>query len=658
MRRSSRLLGAIGISLALTATTGGVAAARVLPRISVVDGRTQPVFSYAGAVREHIRVETPVDSDGDGRNDLAAVDLVRPGETEQGLKVPVIMDESPYYDTVGRGNEAEHKRYDASGLPVKFPLFYDNYFVPRGYAVLLVDMLGTTRSDGCPDVGAAADIAAGKAVIDWLNGRARGYNPDGSPATASWATGKVGMVGKSYDGTLPIAVAGTGVQGLSTIVPISAISSWYRYTRMNGVLYTEDYMPWLAETIDSDPPAKCAAMRQRLHEGQEDATGNYNAFWAERDYLKGSLADVSKVRASVFAVHGLGDTNVKTDNFSTYWEALARRGVPRKLWLSQYGHVDPFDYRREEWVDTLHAWFDQWLHGIDTGVLRRPKVDVQVAPAQWVRQSDWPARSLDLPLWLRPGQDAQGSLGLLPARGGTTASFTDDPWQTEDQMVSDPTAASPNRLVFLTPPLKRAVRISGTPEVDIRAKVNRPGVNLTALVVDYGEDERLDFYNSGGGVRTLADESCHGESTADDDACYRRTETVTTRLPLEIVARGWLDARNRRSLTTSQDLTPGKEYRLTWDTLPADSVVKAGHRLAVVLAGSDASETMTDSADPAPATVTVDLSGSRIRLPLAAPPAGQDSAPATTMDFAPAPAEGQWRGPKDVVLPRPSRDLF
>src|SRR5919108_332038 len=63
----------------------------------------------------------------------------------------------------------------SGGVPVKFPLFYDNYFVPRGYAVVLVDFLGTNRSRGCVDVGGQSEIASGTAVIDWLNGRRTGY---------------------------------------------------------------------------------------------------------------------------------------------------------------------------------------------------------------------------------------------------------------------------------------------------------------------------------------------------------------------------------------------------------------------------------------------------------------------------------------------------
>ena len=66
------------------------------------------------------------------------------------------------------------------------------------------------------------------------------------------------MIGKSYDGTLANAVAATGVSGLETIVPISAISSWYKYQRSNGVVYNYNYTSGLANSVDTDPDAKCA----------------------------------------------------------------------------------------------------------------------------------------------------------------------------------------------------------------------------------------------------------------------------------------------------------------------------------------------------------------------------------------------------------------
>ena len=73
-------------------------------------------------------------------------------------------------------------------------------------------------------------------MIDWLNGRARGFTPEGDRVAADWTTGAVGMTGVSYNGTLPNQVATTGVEGLKTIIPVSAISSWYDYYRANGLV--------------------------------------------------------------------------------------------------------------------------------------------------------------------------------------------------------------------------------------------------------------------------------------------------------------------------------------------------------------------------------------------------------------------------------------
>ena len=71
------------------------------------------------------------------------------------------------------------------------PLFYDNYFVPRGYAFVGVDMAGTARSDGCVDVGGRSDIESVKAVVDWLNGRARRVRrARATTVKADWTNGR------------------------------------------------------------------------------------------------------------------------------------------------------------------------------------------------------------------------------------------------------------------------------------------------------------------------------------------------------------------------------------------------------------------------------------------------------------------------------------
>ena len=49
-----------------------------IPGIVLKDGLTQPVFDYKRCLFEKVYVETPVDTDGDGRLDLIAVYIRRP----------------------------------------------------------------------------------------------------------------------------------------------------------------------------------------------------------------------------------------------------------------------------------------------------------------------------------------------------------------------------------------------------------------------------------------------------------------------------------------------------------------------------------------------------------------------------------------------------
>ena len=49
--------------------------------------------------------------------------------------------------------------------------------------------------------------------------------------------------------------------------------------------------------------------RRQLDTGDGDAHGDINDFWNDRDYVK----DVNKVKAAVFASHGIQDDNVRTD---------------------------------------------------------------------------------------------------------------------------------------------------------------------------------------------------------------------------------------------------------------------------------------------------------------------------------------------------------
>jgi X-Pro dipeptidyl-peptidase len=597
------------------AAVAALIAAFLTPAAAQASGalrESQPVYSYANAIREAVWVDTGLDSDGDGKTDRVAADIVRPSEpAAQGRKVPVIMDASPYYSCCGRGNESQIKTYDANGDVVQMPLFYDNYFVPRGYAFVGVDLAGTNRSDGCVDVGGRSDIQSAKAVVDWLNGRAKAYSSRTGTTTvkASWTNGKTGMIGKSWDGTIANGVAATGVKGLKTIVPISAISSWYDYYFAQGAPLYDSGPDWLAGAVESDDAhAKCGAVQQKLVDGAP-RSGDWTGLWTERDYVK----DASKVTASVFLVHGMQDLNVRTKHFGQWWDALARNGVERKIWLSQTGHVDPFDYRRGAWVDTLHRWFDHELLGYDNGIDREPMADIERHPDQWVTSSVWPPRGTQTAT-LRPATGTRAGVGTLGLhKGSGTETFTDDPQQSETDWAAQLATPTSDKAGFLTAPLTRDLRLSGSSKVTVTATPTTSTAHLTAVLVDLGPDTVRDYADGAEGITTLTDRTCWGESTAGDSACFRRTAAKTKAVDYTVFSRGWADLGTYADPGKGVPLTPGKAYTITLDLAATDHVVPKGHRLALIVAGTD--KDLIDPPSTTP-TLSVDLSRTTARVPL------------------------------------------
>ncbi|WP_185844390.1 CocE/NonD family hydrolase [Nonomuraea sp. WAC 01424] len=565
------------------------APASAAPALLVRDGRTEPAFSYEEAVRETVYVETPMDSDHDGRRDRVAVAVMRPAETRNGMRVATIMKATPYTGRVTPSTVPD---------PGVFSDWYDEYFVPRGYAAVEVEVQGTGASEGCPTTGGREDVRSATAAIDWLNGRARATHADGSAAVADWSTGAVGMIGLSYDGTLAEAAAAQGVKGLRTIVPEGAISSWYDYARDQGIAYAGSlgnrYPEYQANRVISENAlAKCGDVLAKLGDRAADDSAEYTPFWAERNYRR----HVSRVRASVLLAQGLNDTKVRGRQFAEWWQGLEDADVPRKLWLHNGGHEDPLVTGAGAWQETLHRWMDYWLYDLDNGIMREPRVTVQQADNSWQTSANWPhPDSRPVRMWFGPADSsAVGTLGDTPATGATQT-FTDDPARNEAEMIANPSVGVPYRLAYLTPPLTRPTRLSGTPEVSVRMTSTSTSTPLTALLVDYGP--------------AAPGTSAPQPESADLFAPAPRGKPTKT----PIVTRGSVDVKNRDSVTRPSPVRPGQAYTVSWRLHATDYVFPAGHRIAVVIVGNDKDYV---TVDPAAKSVTVDLGLSNVVLPLA-----------------------------------------
>ena len=576
------------------------------------DGQAQVVPAFADPtqwLRHDLWVETTFDTDGDGLYDRMHVAVTRPSQTEtEGLKLPVIYVSSPYFagtapfvdglfwdvkHELGEpGKPRLHPEVERVG---KRPVISDSHletWVPRGYIVVHSSSPGTGLSDGSPTVGGDNESLAPKAVIDWLCGRAKGYTErrGAEEVKAYWSTGKVGMTGTSYNGTLPLAAATTGVEGLEAIIPIAPNTSYYHYYRSNGLVrspggYLGEDIDVLYDFIHSGDEAKRAYNNATTRDGEmtrgmDRITGDYNDFWAGRDYLN----DMGPMKAALFMSHGFNDWNVMPEHSYRIYNAAREKGLPVQLYYHQNGHGGPPPL----WM--MNQWFTHYLHGVDNGVENNPRawiVRERDDPQNPTPYPDYPNPEA-APVTLYPGPGAPG-YGTLQARKPARA--VQEPL-TDNYSFSGEALAkaefTQHRLLYLSPVLQQDVHLSGIPKVTVKLASSKPAANLSVWLVSLPWNE--------------------GRGTLITD---------------NIITRGWADPQNHRSLTESEPLEPGRFYEVTFELMPDDQVIAKGQQIGLMIFSSDRDFTLW----PAPGTqLTVDLQGTSLTLPVVGGPAAWNQA--------------------------------
>ncbi len=567
------------------------------------DGEAQVVQGFADPdywIRHDLWVETEFDSDGDGQLDRMHVSVTRPRQTEsEGLKLPVVYISSPYF--AGTGSSASEHFWDprqelgkppkqrTGGPPVKRegirPIISKRHaddWIPRGYVVVHSCSPGTGLSQGCPTVGGDNESLAPKAVVDWLRGRADGFeSPNGFRRVyAGWCNGKVGMTGTSYNGTIPLAAATTGVEGLEAIIPIAPNTSYYHYYRSNGLIrhpfgFMGEDIDCLFDFIHSGDEAKreycnCNVRDKEMAENFDRIKGDYNDFWAGRDYLN----DIEPLRAAVLMAHAFNDWNVMPEHSIRIYSALKSKDVPIQLYMHQGGHGGAPPMR------LMNRWFTRYLHGIENGVEKDKRAWIvregndRSDPTAY---DDFPNPvSSDVTFHLTAGSPESGTL--------TTNADEQQGHETliDNYSFSAATLAQAewtrHRLLYVTPELKRPVHLSGTPSISIRLACDQPAANLSVWLI----------------------------SLPWNDA---RNSKITD----NVITRGWADPQNHSSLTTSEPLEPGKFYDMTFDLQPDDQVIPVGQQIGLMIFSSDRDFTLW----PNPGTqLTVDLDETSLKLPI------------------------------------------
>ncbi len=362
------------------------------------------------------------------------------GNVTRECQVPVIAEIGPYYDD---GD------VDALTPANRLGRFLIENYVPHGYGVAQVSVFGTGNSNHCMDLMGTDEQRGIDAAVTWLGSQ-------------GWSNGKVGIIGKSYDGSTPWQAATFGNPYLATIVPMSGLIGVHELMWRNGsmeargmIMHNGVYGSFGVDGDSDDVDNACEGYFEGyvngpaayLSGGMVDFAGN--TYWTERSFIGRALENY---KGSVYIIQGMQDWNVDPHMAFPIHQMVADAGIEIKTLAGQWAHDYPdrveghssqgvgrgqeaYPYTlRWDWADEMLYWFDWYLKGEG----RAPSLGVEMQDNRggWRFESTWPSTdteyvSVDVST-LEPSGALMGS-----ARGIITFSY--GPFEQDTYIAGMPT---------------------------------------------------------------------------------------------------------------------------------------------------------------------------------------------------------------------------
>ena len=603
------------------------------------NGKSLATFTSHDAIREVVYVESRVDTDKDGLPDLVKVSIIRP--RYEG-KIPAVMTASPYHqgtndkasdkalynmnvdlevkephtiqvevpqlelvDPVGSAELVDEAEETLTHINSSYTL--NDYLLPRGYANLYVSGVGTKDSQGLMTNGNYQQIEAYKNVIDWLNGRCRAFTDHTRKrqVKADWSNGKVATTGISYLGTMSNGLATTGVDGLEVIIAEAGISSWYNYYRENGLVTSPGGYPG----EDFDSLAELTYSRNLLggdylhhnaaHQADLDivkkeldrASGDYNQFWHDRNYL----LHADQVKAEVVFTHGSQDWNVKPLHVFNMFQALPT-SIKKHLFYHNGAHVYLNNWQSIDFRESMNALLSKKLLGYDSSY-ELPTVIWQdnTGEQSWTSLDDFGNQTNQRTFSL--GDDEKVIQNRYETKdyeryGKAYPTFLTDLYQDKAQQVT------------IDLPIEEDLHLNGKARLHLRLYSSTNKGLLSAQLLELGSKKYLQPYPAVLSVRTL------------DNGRYHMLDNLTE-LPFKeagqrVISKGYLNLQNRHDLLEVEAVTPGEWMEFDFDLQPTIYKLEKGATLRLVLYTTDFEITVRDQTDH---QLTIDLAQSSLHLP-------------------------------------------
>lgn len=621
------------------------------------NGKSIPVFNTNKVIREVVYVESDLDTDEDGKSDLLQTTIFRPAESNSGLKVPALYTASPYFggiienekrnhnvdENLSDATEWENPQYKAAPTvkatqpgdenkaateeaihKSSYPL--NEYMLARGFASVFAGGIGTRGSDGLRSTGSPEETESAKEIVEWLHGDRIAYTDRSRKheTKAFWCNGNIGMTGRSYLGTLQIAVATTGVKGLKTVVSEAAISSWYDYYREHGLVIApsecqgED-LDLLAETCQSNLwdagsylkiKPKYDAMQKTLLKGEDRATGQYSNFWEARNYRHNS----DGIKCSWISVHGLNDWNVKPKNVYKIWQKVAKMPMKHHLFLHQGPHYNMNNFVSIDFTDLMNLWFVHELLNLENNAYKQwPTVMIQdnLQADTWHEEKDW-NNSIGKAVTYYPTnnhelfKDVNGTEKMsFTDVGGQEfkkAKISESKWQYKF-ICGNKKWAEPS-LRFESDEFIHPVTIVGRPEVKIRVSSSLDKGQISVALVELGKRKRL----------TATPKLLMRDG---QELGYRfGTDTLQEFVPAKetkakLITKAHMNLQNYADMKKPNKIEADKFYDLDFKLQPTYYTMPIGSKLALIIYSTDEGMTKRPLEND---TYTVDLAGTEIKF--------------------------------------------
>ncbi len=276
-----------------------------------------------------------------------------------------------------------------------------NFYVRRGYVHVIANVRGSGKSEGLYPFLADPEPQDGYELVEWI-------------ARQPWCDGNVGMFGVSYFARIQHFVASTRPPHLKCIFAPWASTDQYRDALYQGGILAQNWaVSWSAalsnirykseskrdwspekwkqalERALADPdlmaiPGVMAALKnpdEGLNPLVCDIVLNPldSPFWDKRK-AKYEPIDVPAYIGGDWGIYGL-----HLPGAFRSWDNIRS---PKKMMIGPAAYLERPVYQMQ--YESLR-WFDQWLKGMDTGIMNEPPIRVFVRGThQWKAASEWP----------------------------------------------------------------------------------------------------------------------------------------------------------------------------------------------------------------------------------------------------------------------------